>query len=82
MITMYAGHDLIHEEQIALARQTLRGKKKGEKAHSTGLEDAADSAKNGHVDEPEKAARKAQKKTAKKDRKREESARMQEILPS
>jgi hypothetical protein len=82
MITMYAGHDLIHEEQIALARQALRGKKKGEKASSTESGDTQDSARNDHVDESEKAARKAQKKTHKKDRKRVERASMQEILPA
>jgi hypothetical protein len=74
-------HDLIHEEQIAAAREALRTKKKAGKLPSSEGEGTQDSAKNGQVDEPEKAARKAQKKTAKKERKREDRASMAEILP-
>jgi hypothetical protein len=81
MITMYAGHDLIHEEQIAEAGETLRAKKKDKKLSSNARAETNDGSKNGKVDEPEKIARKTQKKAAKKNRKQAEIESMSEILP-
>jgi hypothetical protein len=84
MLTMYAGHDVIHEEQIAAAREELRAKKTRGKNTSNERRSATDGAKNGEAEKaekPEKAARKALKKISKKERKHKDRASMAEILP-
>jgi hypothetical protein len=73
MITMYAGHDIIHEEQVKLAREALRN------GNVIELEPAARNGKRAKDDETvgkksgKKAARKAAKKAEKRSRKQSES---------
>ncbi len=68
MITMYAGHDLIHEEKIGIARDGLRAAKKQRKsaAAETDQSETIESDESLGSDEPMKSREKAQKKATKK----------------
>ena len=77
MLTMYAGHDLIHERQIAAAIADLRERKKRGKRTPDDATAMDDGARNGTAEK-----RKADKKSAKKARKRNASAGVPELLPS
>jgi hypothetical protein len=57
MVTMYAGHDMIHEEQIRAAREALKSKKTARKA------EVVSGSRNG---ERTKAERRSEKKAARK----------------